>query len=124
MNTGISRKEKIMKIAKFVPDEEGVIRIPKCVAAIWIGMQNDMPVIMCIVGETGEVGKDLTFYVKSVGDPVELSEMKQFTTALVTADAEYFLFGEKPSIIQETAGPGPMTGPATPPGMSGRTFQR
>lgn len=112
-----------MKIAKFQPDDEGVLRIPSCIAAVWIGPQNNIPTMICFVAEEGEVGgKNLTFYVKMVGDNITLSEMRQFACAMVTSDAEYFLFGDKPSIITQTAGPAP-GGPSTvPPGMRGQGF--
>jgi hypothetical protein len=109
-----------MKIAKFQPDEEGVIRIASCIAAVWIGVQNDIPTIMCFVAEEGEVGgKNLTFYVKMVGDNITPTEMHQFACAMVTKDVEYFLFGERPSIITQAGPAGPST---VPPGMAGRGF--
>jgi len=106
-----------MKIQKFQADEEGVIKVQKCIAVNWVGMQKDIPTLICLVGEGAEAGKNLSFYVKQVGDNVSIDEMQQVATALVTADAEFILFSEKPKIV---------TGgfPNTPPGMSapGRSF--
>lgn len=102
-----------MRIQKFQTDEDGVIRIPKCVAALWVGMQKDVPTIICFVAESQEMGKDLQFYVKQVGEQVSIDEIHQIATTLVTADAEYVLFGEKPKIIT------PGNFPPMPPGMGG-----
>jgi hypothetical protein len=109
-----------MKIAKFQPDEEGILRVPQCIATLWVGMQHDVPTMLAIVAGEGEpIGKNLTFYIKLVGDNTDFTEMKQFAAALVTADSEFLLFGDKPVLVQSPNG----AGPSVPPGMAGRTFE-
>ena len=101
----------------FQADEELNINIPKCVTVISIGLVDDRPTMHAVVGEGAEVGKDLHFYCKMPGDQVTMQEMQQqFRLALVNNNVEYFLFGERPLLVQ--AGPGPAAPASLPPGFA------
>lgn len=101
-----------MKIATFHIDEENNIFIPKCIAVVWVGLQNNVPTIIATIGEKGERGKDTQFFMRTDGESVDIGEMQhQFKMALVNDNVEYLLFGEKPSVIET----GPTPGSFVPP---------
>lgn len=88
-----------MRITKIQADEEGNIFISNCIAVTWVGMQRDIPTIICFQGDAEEGGKNLRFYVKMVGDDISIEELDMMATALVTADSEFILFSIKPQRI-------------------------
>lgn len=103
-----------MKIAKFQPDEEGVIYLKKVTAAVWTGLQGDVPTMICIQADDNEFGKDITYYVKKVGDPVTMSEIRnQLLTTMVSEGLEYLVFNEQPQ-LRPSPQPSADTGPPIP----------
>lgn len=113
-----------MKIVKFQPDEEGVIYLKNVTAAVWTGLQDHTPTMICVQAEKGETGRDLSFFIKKIGDPITTLELtKQLVIALVDDISEYLIFNEKPQILQiATANDSPGAPPSGPtvPGWPSR----
>jgi hypothetical protein len=108
-----------MRLAKCVPDEELNLLIPKMIAMISIGIQEEWPTVLAVVAEEGEMqGKDVRFYFKIVGDQVTLGETspRQFVTALMGKETEFFMYKEPTSILTPEHAPGPMPPGMAPPG--------
>lgn len=108
-----------MKLAKFTPDEEGIFHLKGVTAAVWTGLQNHVPTMICVQAEEGETGRDLQFVVKKIGDTITGIELtKQLVISLVDNDGEYIILTDKPQML-EVAQPGqqlppPPVGPSAP----------
>ena len=90
-----------MKLAKFTPDQEGVIYLNNVTAAVWTGLQDQTPTMICAVAEGSEIGRNLVYYVKKLGDSVTSLELKQqFLIALVANNVEYLIFSDKPQMLK------------------------
>lgn len=88
-----------MKIVKFQPDQENIIRINNCVRLLTMGLQENIVTIWAVVDplKTGPSIIDMTFVVRGDGATINIKDSNDYINSFINDQVILHLFAERPS---------------------------